>query len=100
VVKFLVEQQAEVNAKKNNGKTPLHSVAANGHLEVVKLLIEQRAEVNAKSTFWSTPVHVAIYSSGIETAKVLVELGADVSVIDGYGKSALDWAFTDEAMFH
>ena len=51
VVKFLVEQQAEVNAKKDDGWTPLHSAAQNGHLDVVKFLVEQRAEVNAKSTF-------------------------------------------------
>src|SRR5207248_7059070 len=76
------------------------SAAQVGHLDVVKFLAEQRAEVNAKCTFGSTPVHVAIYSSGIETVKVLVELGADVSVLDGYGRSALDWAFIDEAMFH
>lgn len=57
---FPVKQQAEVNAKKSDGWTPLHLAAANGYLDVVKFLVEQRAEVNAKDTFWSTPVHVAI----------------------------------------
>ena len=51
MVKFLVEQQAEVNAKKDDGWTPLYSAAKNGHLDVVKLLVEERAEVNATSTF-------------------------------------------------
>jgi ankyrin repeat protein len=48
VVEFLVEQQAEVNAKETDGWTPLYLAAHNGHFDVVKFLVEQQAELNAK----------------------------------------------------
>jgi hypothetical protein len=117
VVEFLVEHRAEVNSKDDDGWTPLHSAARNGHLDVVKFLVDlkgavdydklsmdklstQRLDISSADTFRRTPIHVALSSSHIETAKVLVEYGADVLVLDGYGKSALDWAFMDQAMFH
>jgi ankyrin repeat protein len=60
VVKFLVKQQAEVNAKNTGGWTPLHLAAQNGHLDVVKFLVEQQAEVNARlDTDGWTPLHSA-----------------------------------------
>jgi ankyrin repeat protein len=34
VVKFLVEQRAEVNVKKTDGWAPLHLAAQDGHLDV------------------------------------------------------------------
>jgi ankyrin repeat protein len=40
VVKFLVEQQAEVNTKKDNGWTPLHLAAQNGHLDQVSRIAQ------------------------------------------------------------
>jgi ankyrin repeat protein len=54
-----VEQQAEVDAKDTDGWTPLHSAAANGHLDVVEFLVERQAEVNAKNKDRATPLHLA-----------------------------------------
>ena len=39
---------ADVNAKSNTGRTPLHWAAARGHKEVAELLIAEGADVNAK----------------------------------------------------
>lgn len=38
VIKYLIEQQVEVNAKDDRGSTSLPAAAYNGHLEVVKWL--------------------------------------------------------------
>jgi ankyrin repeat protein len=47
VVKFLVEQQAEMNMKNTNGSTPLHLAAQNGHLNVVKFLVYKWMDTTA-----------------------------------------------------
>lgn len=43
------EFKADVNARNNDGWTPLHRAAYSGHLEIVKLLVvEFKADVNDK----------------------------------------------------
>lgn len=51
-------------------KTPLHSAAERGSLEVVKLLVASHANVNAKSQFLKTPLDLAL-DSGKDAAGVV-----------------------------
>ena len=46
VVKYLVEEGADVNAHVMGDETPLIRAAWSGHLDVVKYLVEQGADVN------------------------------------------------------
>ena len=46
---FMIENGAHINPKTNNGQTPLHCAAQNGHLSVVEYLINQKAKINAKT---------------------------------------------------
>ena len=48
-----------MNAKDNNGETPLHAAALNGHKEIAELLIEKGADLNAKNVVGMTPLHYA-----------------------------------------
>jgi prolyl 4-hydroxylase len=43
------QKKALVNAKDENGWTPLHEGARGGHLEVVKLLVENGADLSART---------------------------------------------------
>jgi hypothetical protein len=79
VVKFLVEQRAEVNVKNTDGWTPLHLAAQSGYLDVVKLLVEQQTEVNAKKDDGWTPLHSAARDSYLDVVKLLVEQQAEVN---------------------
>jgi len=45
-----------VNAKANNGGTPLHLAAFKSHKEIVELLITKGADVNAMDDGGHTPV--------------------------------------------
>ncbi len=49
----------DVNAKDNEGRTPLHAAAYNGHKDVVQLLLANKADVNAKDAYSQTPLHEA-----------------------------------------
>ena len=47
VVEYLVNQEADINAKDRYEKTPLHLASSNGHLSVVEYLVNQEADINA-----------------------------------------------------
>ena len=57
VAKLLVSQGADVNAKAEDGSTPLHLVSWFRHLEIARLLVSKRADVNAKTKDGDTPLH-------------------------------------------
>jgi len=68
----------DVNAKDEDGVTPLHMAANRGHKEVVELLIANGADVNAKGMTGWTPLHYAAVSGRKEVAELLITGGADV----------------------
>ena len=72
VVKYLVEQGADVCARYNY---PLINASDNGHLDVVKYLVEQGADVRARDNY---ALRWAGYNGYLEVVKYLVEHGANV----------------------
>ena len=68
----------DVNAKDEDGWTPLHSAAFEGHKEVVALLIAEGADVNAMDGGF-TPLHYAAWNGHKEVAELLIENGAEVN---------------------
>ena len=70
---MLIANGAEVNAKNNNGYTPLHNAAGYSEAAVAKLLIDNGAEVNAKNKFGNTPLDIARKERNSEVAKLLAD---------------------------
>ena len=64
-----------MNAKTDNGVTPLHTSAGLGHKEIVELLIAKGADVNAKDADSKTPLDRAIMFRIDEIADLLRKHG-------------------------
>ena len=61
-VKQHLDAGTDVNAKDEDGYTPLYAVAGGGHKEIAELLIAKGADVNAKNYERKTPLDRAIQS--------------------------------------
>ncbi|RMG03466.1 MAG: ankyrin repeat domain-containing protein, partial [Acidobacteria bacterium] len=59
IARLLISSGANVNAKDQDGQTPLHEAAWYGNSGVAKLLISSRADLNAKNKNGKTPLGVA-----------------------------------------
>jgi|TARA_B100001964_G_scaffold10269_1_gene11008 cytohesin len=74
-VKQFIVAGEDVNAKDNNGVSPLHYAAYYGEKEVAELLIAKGADVNAKDEDAETPLDNAIMRKHPETADLLRKHG-------------------------
>ena len=82
---------ADVNAKDQNGKTPLHYAAYRGRTIIAELLIANGADVNVKDGGGDTPLHYAALFRRKEIAK-----DADVNAKGVAGQTPLYHAETKE----
>jgi len=76
VLKFLLANNAEVDAKDDMSETPLHLAAILGHKEVAELLLANKAEVNAKDGLCGRPpLHHATQEGYRDVAELLRKHG-------------------------
>jgi cytohesin len=83
---------AGTDVSAEDGFTPLHFAAQQGHKEVVELLIGKGADVNLKRRGGKTPLHLAAQNGHKDVTELLIAKGADVNAKDDYGSTSLDWA--------
>jgi len=88
VVELLLANKAEVNAKINDGQTPLHTAARWGRRDVVELLLAYRAEVNARNNDGLTPLNAAAESGHMDVVNCCLSTKAEVNTKDNGGPDA------------
>ena len=92
VFKALLEYKADIEARDDRRRTPLHAASQDGHRDdpgVVRLLLKHGADSDARKNVEETPLHVASQYGSSEVAKVLLEDGADLNARTTYGETPL-----------
>ena len=80
VVKQLLTDGVNVNAKEEDGGTALHWASQEGHKEIVELLISSGADVNVSGPFGGgTALHFSVNEGHKEIAELLIAKGANVN---------------------
>ncbi|KAF5353788.1 hypothetical protein D9758_010628 [Tetrapyrgos nigripes] len=92
IVKVLVENGADVNAKGGHYGFALQAAALWGDLDIVKYLVERGADVNAEGGRYGFALQAAAYGGHLDIVKYLVEKGADVNAKGGEYEFALQAA--------
>ncbi|CAI7722907.1 ankyrin-repeat protein, putative [Plasmodium vivax] len=84
-VRFLIENDADVNALSCDNETPLWCASISNHLNVCKYFLSHGALPNltlGRKRYYDSPLHAASMMGNYEIAKLLIENGADVSCLD------------------
>ena len=89
VLRWLVEQGADVGSLDGSGVAPLHSLASRGNLEGIRIVLARGADVNVALPNKSTPLHQAALGRQVETVRLLVERKADLERADEQGRTPL-----------
>jgi hypothetical protein len=90
LVRWLVEQGADINYRDTYGKTALHAKVGRG--EDIALLVELGADINTTSRWGDTPLHIAAGYYKAEPTQQLINLGADITIKNGMNHTPLESA--------
>jgi len=89
VVEFLCNRGASLEARDNQGPTPLHAAAKAGHVEMVGFLCNRGASLEARDNQGLTPLHAAAMAGHVEMVGFLCNRGASLEARDNQGLTPL-----------
>jgi ankyrin repeat protein len=109
-VRRLLSIGADVNAKDEDGRTPLHKTSDKGHSQVVKELVDHGAGIESTTILGCRPLHFAGWNGHLAVVNELLSsndstsvlckcksrAGADVDAKDNSGNTALHCASWNE----
>ncbi|KLU91679.1 hypothetical protein MAPG_10197 [Magnaporthiopsis poae ATCC 64411] len=85
---LLLDLGADLEAKSNQGTTPLILAAERGRMEWLQGLIDRGANINALGPEGDTPLIAAVRNGHVASASLLLSRGADVSAKNSQGWDA------------
>jgi ankyrin repeat protein len=75
-IELLLQAGAKLEARDNNGYTPLMLAAERDHVDIVKALLRAKADVTATCNEGKTALMIATKMGAVESVKILKEAGA------------------------
>ena len=78
-----------LDARNEDGRTPLHMAAAKGHSEAIAALIDAGADPDARNEDGRTPLHMAAEKGHSEAIAALIDAGADPDARNEDGRTPL-----------
>ena len=96
ILRYLVEQGADMEKTDRFGYSPLMDASSGGHLEVARYLLEQGANRDKANNGGYTSLHWAARNGHLETAKLLMVYGADLNTRNNRNQLPIDLARTEE----
>ena len=79
---LLHDAGADLNAKDDNGNTPLHICATYGRKEVAEFLLSHKADVDWPNEFGYSPLYLGMNNGHLAIVEQLIAAGADVNRLD------------------
>jgi len=92
VVKLLLDNNASINMKDNEGRTALFLASSKGKTDIVKMLLDKNANPNIESNKGRTALMEASITGNFEIIKLLVDKKAEIDKKDREGNVAFDFA--------
>ena len=77
LIRLLIENGAEINAKNALGSTPIMTASRNGNVESVRILLAGKADVNVRNKEGETAVRLAMEESHQEIIDLLKDQAVD-----------------------
>ncbi|KAM0542210.1 hypothetical protein ACHAPJ_012902 [Fusarium lateritium] len=94
LVRFLVNDGANLDQKDSHSYTPLSYAVKNGSSSTAELLIDSRASLDIRTRFNQTPLHLAVAKGNLRIMQKLLDHGANIDARFRDGRTALMWAIT------
>lgn len=89
---LLAETPSLINAKDEDGRTPLHWAATSNNLGVLQLVLSNSPDIEAQDAVGATPLIVAAAAGQMEAVRELLDAGAKVDSTNEKGQTALHYA--------
>lgn len=92
----MLSLKADVNARDNKNRTPLHCASVksqnDSHLGTIRRLLQNGANVNDRDNNGQSPLHHLVDKSNVKTVELLLNSGADVSIKTDWEQALLEIA--------
>lgn len=92
IVKYLIEEGANVNDIAKNCLTPLQNAVAKNWIEIIALLLKKKARVNDVENNHTFPLFIAAKNGYCDGIKILLQNGAAINMVINWHTTAINAA--------